>query len=124
MTSLDLVVPVKNHLLKNLKVDEVKREIIERIQKFPNYNAYKNDVEFLLLVCNMIEHLIIKKDKIDKKQLLIEIYKQVFNNLNNDEQKALEQNVEFLWNNKKIKKVSYYKLFKTGLFEWCKKRFF
>lgn len=123
MTSLDLVVPVKNHLLKNLKVDEVKREIIERIQKFPNYNAYKNDVEFLLLVCNMIEHLIIKKDKIDKKQLLIEIYKQVFNNVTLDDVKALEQNIEFLHANKKIKKVSYYKLFKTGLLEWCKKRF-
>lgn len=123
MSTLDLVVPVKNHLLKNLKVDEIKREIIERIQKFPNYNAYKNDVEFLLLVCNMIEHLVFKKDKIDKKQLLTEIYKQVFNNLSVDEQKALEQNIEFLWNNKKIKKVSYYKLFKTGLIEWCKKRF-
>ena len=123
MTNLDLVVPVKNHLLKNVKVDEVKREIIERIKKFPNYDVYKNDVEFLLLVCNMVEHLVIKKDKIDKKQLLVEIYNNVFS-LNSDEVNAISQNVEFLWNNKKIKKVSYYKLFKTGLTEWIKKRLF
>jgi hypothetical protein len=117
------VIPVKNHLLKNLKIDDIKSKIIERIKAFPNYQQYKNDVEFLLLIANMLEHLVIKKDKIDKKELLIEIYKQVFTNIKPEDISAIEQNIEFLWNNKKIKKVSYYRLFKTAITEWIKRKF-
>lgn len=122
MTSLDLVIPVKNHLLKNLKVDEVKKQVIERIKKFPNYEQYKGDVEFLLLVCNMLEYLVVKKDKIDKKQILIEIFNEVFM-LDESDKSVISQNIEFLWNNKKIKKQSYYRLFKTAITEWIKKKF-
>lgn len=123
MSDLTEIIPAKNHLFKSLRVNEIKDAVIKRIQSFPNYQQYKNDVEFLLLVCNMLEHLVNKGEKINKKETLIEIYKQTFAALTPDEQKAIEQNVEFLWNNKKIKKVSYYKLFKTAIWEWVKKKF-
>lgn len=123
MSDLTEIIPAKNHLFKSLRVNEIKEAVIKRIQSFPNYQQYKNDVEFLLLVCNMLEHLVNKGEKINKKETLVEIYKQTFASLSADEQKAIEQNVEFLWNNKKIKKVSYYKLFKTAIWEWVKKKF-
>lgn len=123
MSDLTEIIPAKNHLFKSLRVNEIKEAVIKRIQSFPNYQQYKNDVEFLLLVCNMLEHLVNKGEKINKKETLVEIYKQTFSSLSADEQKAIEQNVEFLWNNKKIKKVSYYKLFKTAIWEWVKKKF-
>lgn len=123
MSDLTEIIPAKNHLFKSLRVNEIKEAVIKRIQSFPNYQQYKNDVEFLLLVCNMLEHLVNKGEKINKKETLVEIYKQTFASLSVDEQKAIEQNVEFLWNNKKIKKVSYYKLFKTAIWEWVKKKF-
>lgn len=123
MSDLTEIIPAKNHLFKSLRVNDIKEAVIKRIQSFPNYAQYKNDVEFLLLVCNMLEHLVNKGEKINKKDVLVEIYKQVFTSLSPDEQKAIEQNVEFLWNNKKIKKVSYYKLFKTAIWEWVKKKF-
>lgn len=116
------VIPVKNHLFKDLKVNEIKNQVIERVNKFPDLQKYKSDVEFLLLVCNMLEHLVVKNDKINKKQLLIEIFNQLFP-MNENEVKALDQNIEFLWNNKKIKKQSYYRLFKTGVYEWIKRKF-
>lgn len=116
------VIPVKNHLFQDLKITDIKKQIIERINKFPDLQKYKSDVEFLLLICNMVEHLVSKKDKISKKQLVIEIFNQVFP-LNENEVRALEQNIDFLWNNKKIKKQSYYRLFKTGVFEWIKRKF-
>jgi PBP1b-binding outer membrane lipoprotein LpoB len=122
MANLEII-PVRNHLLKNLKIDDVKRQVIDRVQKFPNYQQYKADIEFLLLVANMLEHLIVKADKINKKEVLVEIYKQTFTGLKAEEITAIEQNIEFLWNNKKIKKVSYYKLFKTAITEWIKKKF-
>lgn len=123
MSDLTEIIPAKNHLFKSLRVNEIKEAVIKRIQSFPNYQQYKNDVEFLLLVCNMLEHLVNKGEKISKKEILVEIYKQAFTTVSPDEQKAIEQNVEFLWNNKKIKKVSYYKLFKTAIWEWVKKKF-
>ena len=123
MTDLSQIVPVKNHLLKNVKMDEVIGQIRKRVEALPNYQQYKNDVEFLLLVCNMIEHLVVKKDRIDKKSLLIEIYKQVFPSVTPAELANVEANVEFLWNNKKIKKQSFYKLFCAGITEWLKKKF-
>jgi hypothetical protein len=123
MTDLSQIIPVKNHLLKNVKIDEVIGQIRKRVEALPNYAQYKNDVEFLLLVCNMLEHLIVKKDKIDKKQLLIEIYKQLFMGITPAELANVEANIEFLWNNKKIKKQSFYKLFCAGVTEWFKKKF-
>ena len=123
MTDLSQIVPVKNHLLKSVKMDDVIGQIRKRVEALPNYSQYKNDVEFLLLVCNMIEHLVVKKDKIDKKSLLLEIYKQVFTGITPAELANVEANIEFLWNNKKIKKQSYYKLFCAGVTEWLKKKF-
>jgi hypothetical protein len=123
MSDLSHIVPVKNHLLKNVKKDDVIGQIRKRVEALPNYAQYKNDVEFLLLMANMIEHLIVKKDKIDKKELLIEIYKQLFVGITQAELANIEANVEFLWNNKKIKKQSFYKLFCAGLTEWLKKKF-
>lgn len=121
MSGLD-VIPVKNHLAKHLKLDDIKKKVKERIISFPKFEQYKSDVEFLLLVANILEHLVAKKDKIDKKALLLEIYNEVFS-LTPDDVKAIDTNVEFLFNNKKIKKQSYYKLFMTCITEWVKKKF-
>ncbi len=123
MSDLSQIVPIKNNLLKNVKLDDIKGKIIKRIEALPNYSQYKNDVEFLLLVCNMIEHLVVKKDKIDKKELLLSIYKQTFVNVTPLELQTVEANIEFLLNNKKIKRQSYYKVFLTCVSEWVKKKF-
>jgi len=118
--SLD-VVNLKNNLFKDAKASEVKDKIIERIKKLPNYTQYKSDVELLLLICNLLEYLINKKDKLDKKQLCLEIMNNLFV-FSPDELKSIENNIEFLHSNKKIKKQSYYKLFMTGIYEFFKKK--
>jgi hypothetical protein len=119
--SLD-VIQARNHLASDLKFNEAKEKILKRIEEFPNIQKYRNDIEFLLLVCNLIEHLIIKKDKVDKKELLLDIYKKVFN-VDSGEISSLSKNIDFLLANGKIKKVSAYKLFKTGIKELLFKRF-
>ena len=74
--------------------------------------------EFLLLICNLVEHLVNKKKyKIDKKVLVVEILNQLFT-LNAVEKANVESNIEFLWNNKNIKKVSAFKLFCVGVKEY------
>jgi hypothetical protein len=69
----------------------------------------------------LTSYLIKKSLKADKKQLCITIYKEIYE-MSDDDIKLLESNIEFLFNNKKFKKVSYYKLFMTGLSEWIKRK--
>ena len=93
----------KSTILKN----EIMDFILKDIQKIPNFHMLKNDVEILLHFCNLIENLISKnKQKIDKKQLIIDIMVQVFY-LNSDAEKdAIAKQIQFLYDNKLITKVT------------------
>lgn len=116
------IIPLRNNLLVDYKHTEVKNKIIERLNSLHLVQPqYKMDNELLSLVCSLVEHLIQKKDKISKKDLVIDIMHIVFD-LSVDEKKTLSNNIEFLWGNSMIKKVSYYKLFKTSLAEWFRKK--
>ena len=98
----------------------LKRKLL--VQLNLNDAKYKFDTEFLNLVCNLIEYLVVgKKDKINKKELCLSIYRDLFG-IANDDEMMITKNIEYLWANKNIKKVSYYKLFKTCFTEWTKKK--
>jgi hypothetical protein len=61
MSNLDLV-PLRNNILLDFKNNEVKNQIISRINSLGlDVQKYKLDNEFLNLVCNLAEHLINKK---------------------------------------------------------------
>lgn len=117
------IIPLRNNLLLDFKRNEVKGKITTRIQELGLVDVkYKTDSELLSLICSLVEHLVSRKDKIDKKVLVIEIIDSLFL-LSDNEKSVLCNNIEFLHSNSLIKKVSYYKLFKTGLKEWFGKRF-
>ena len=58
-----------------------------------------------------------------KKELLLEVYDVLFPNLTMDEKQQISINVEFLLDNKQIKKLGAYKLYKAGVNEWFSKKF-
>jgi hypothetical protein len=118
---MDIIQP-ENSLKSSIKFNDIKNIIVERISKFENLQQYKLDIEFLKLVANMIEFQVKKKYGIDKKDLLLKIYDQSFQNLSDDEKETIKKNIEFIFQNNHIKKVSYYKLFVCGLSEWIKKK--
>ena len=60
-------------------------------------------VEFLLHICNLIEHLV-GSNKIDKKKLAISIFNSIFT-LNLNEIEVLSSLIEFLHSNQLIKKI-------------------
>lgn len=116
------IIPLKNSLAVDAKRIEVKSKIISRINELGLVLAqYKTSNELLLLVLNLIEYLVSKKDKINKKELAIEIMTEIFQ-LNDQEKQAVAENIEFLWINKAIKKVSMFKLFCAGVKEWFFKK--
>lgn len=122
MSDLSLI-SLKNNLLIDSKYNEVKSLIINRINQLGLTDGkYKLDPEFTTLVCNLVEHLVSKKDKISKKQIAIDVINSMFN-LSDEELVLLGKNIDFLCSqNGLIKKVSYYKLFKTGLKEFLFKK--
>jgi hypothetical protein len=121
MSDLSLIA-IKNGLFTDFRFNEVKSAIIKRLTELNMIHLkYKLDNEFLTLLTNMIEYLVVKKDKIDKKALALEIMKDFFAATDEDLE-IISKNIEYLHNNRVIKKVSFWKLFKSGLCEWFKKK--
>lgn len=119
MDNLSLV-PLRNGLAQDARRVEIRVKICERIIALGlNLATYRNSSEMLLLICNMLETTVSKRDKIDKKALCLEILDQLFT-LTLAEKASTDSNIEFLWSNKSIRAVSYWKLFCAG----CKELFF
>ena len=116
------VISIKNGLFSDFRFNEVKSAIIKRLTELNMIDLkYKLDNEFLTLLTNMIEYLVDKKDKINKKSLALEIMKTYFAATDEDLD-IIGKNIEYLHNNRVIKKVSFWKLFKAGFCEWFKKK--
>jgi hypothetical protein len=76
---MDKIIPLKNGLFSDFRVHKVKEEIISKLRELGMTNEkYKLDVEFLTYLVNVIEHLVLKKDKIDKKELCLNIMREIF----------------------------------------------
>lgn len=116
------IVPLRNNLLIDVRKNEVRTKIINRLNELGlTLPQYKMDNELLSLVCSLVEHLVVKKDKIEKRDLVINVLDCVFQ-LSDDDRKTIGNNIEFLHGNRMIKKVSFYKLFKTSVKEWLRKK--
>ena len=116
------VVALKNNLFADYREHEVKQKIIARIHELNlQHPKYKLDSEFLTFLTNAIEHLVQKKDHVDKKKLAIEIMVDLFG-ISDDEKQLIARNIEYLHSNKVIKRMSWYKLFRTGMKEWFRKK--
>lgn len=112
------IIPLKNNLLLDWKKQDVKTKIISRVNELNiNVSQYKTDNEFLTLICNLIEYLVTKKDNINKKELVLSVYNDLFG-LSSEEQETLKNNIDIVHLQKKIKAVSYWKLFKCGVKEF------
>ena len=116
------IVPLGNNILVDFKKQDIKNKIIQRIQdlKLEIY-LYKTDNEFITLICNLVEYLVSKKDNINKKEMVISVFNDLFG-LTSEEQENLKNTIDIIHLQNKIKKVSYWKLFKCGLSEFFFKK--
>lgn len=121
MSDLTLI-PIKNQLFSDYRLNEVKALILKRLTELNMIDQkYKLDTEFLTLLVNMVEHLVVKKDKIDKKGLVVKIMREFFGATDEDVE-LISRNVEYLHSNKVIRKLSFWKVFKAGVSEWFFKK--
>jgi len=114
---------LKNTLKGHYTFHNTVKEIGDIIRSIHAVEDLKQDPELLLLICNLIENTIVKNTwKIDKKELAISIHDDVFNDTD-DEKTALKAQIEFFYQNGKIKKTKWWKLLGIYILDWTKRTF-
>lgn len=119
---LTLAVKPKNDLLRNQKKLKLIKELCNEIQHLEDKMLLVKDIETLKYICNKLENSVTKKDKLDKKAVVIEAYKQAFGESNIDVE-FLAKEIYTLWDNKKIKKMSVLKRYLYPVINFFLKRF-
>ena len=111
----------KNNLNSHVIEQNLQSDLIAKINAIPNINQLKLDLELTLYCANVIENLVKKKNKINKKQLVINILSNVFP-LTAEEQLLLGGQLDFLNTNKKIKALSTMKYIGRSVLAWVEKK--
>jgi hypothetical protein len=101
--NVDLINP-KNNLLKSQKFSDILALLKLKIAEYPPNHILKLCSEFLLYVCKIVENVIVKSDKVNKKEFVIDMFKALFA-LNDPESKLLGNSIDFLWSNRLISKI-------------------
>lgn len=114
----------KNNLSKHNIVYSLIEQIGEKIKKIPQYEKIRVEIELVKTVCNIVENYVQKnnskdKNKVDKKQLVIDALTLVFN-YTDPEKVLISSLIDYLFNNSQIKKSSYYKLAKNYVYSYTK----
>ena len=101
---IDLI-PLRNTLARDVKYNKLKNVIMVQLNNFAD-NKYKSNPEVILHIITLIENLIEKKDRIDKLQLAVDVFCELYQTQDVNEIKTFSIIVEFLIENKQVKKIS------------------
>ena len=72
VVDVDLV-SLKNSLIKDQRIADINVVVKDKLQSLPNTVSYKNNSEFILYVCKLIQNIIVKSDNINKKDLVLSV---------------------------------------------------
>lgn len=85
MTSTILkIIKPNNALDKYIKKDQVTQTIINEVKKISHLTK-PTSADFLQFVASLLENLVVKRDKIDKKELFINILRITFPQITSEE---------------------------------------
>lgn len=111
----------KNSLARDKKTHEAIDKIVCKISEIPRHTDYKLDLELLTMICVMVEHIIDNKDKknkIDKKDIVFNVYKKLFGNLKPEDLVVIDKNIQYLFENQKIKKKNIFSVVSSSICDW------
>jgi len=77
--------------------------IVTRVQGIENYHILKFDNELLIFICNCVENTVDSK-KIDKRHLVLSIYKKLFE-ISEEDHTIIGNSVNFLCDNRLVEKI-------------------
>jgi translation initiation factor 2B subunit (eIF-2B alpha/beta/delta family) len=106
-------VKVKNSLKSFITSNVIVNNLIKEIQTIPNYQNLKYDMELVERICQTIEEKVKKgnsksTNKIDKKQLVINVLQQLFQ-LNPTEIQIVDKTIEYFVSNGIVKNKTIFK---------------
>ena len=109
---------IKSHVIFNKTVEQ----IIEELKSIKNIHEMKEHPELILMICNCVENIIKKTDNCDKKKIVIEVMKTMFN-LNNEEITKVDSTIECFWSNNMITKIKRIEKFGVMFGNWFSRKF-
>ena len=116
-----LIVP-KHSLYDEIYKAKSIEYLCKEIKTMPDYSKYRVDNELIKYCCCLIENILLeKKSGPKKKDCVLQAFIKTFN-LSSQEQKSISDTIDFLGNNKKIKKLSNYKKYIIPFSEWFLKK--
>ena len=123
LVSVSDMINLKHNLLQESLINKIKSIVKEKIGDI-NLPKFRMDPQLTLLVCELIinlgDELGLTKD-VNKNDLSLEILSSLYS-LNLQEQQQIKQQIEFLSNNKHIKKVKLSKKIWANLYTWLLKK--
>jgi hypothetical protein len=120
IVDVDLV-SLKNSLIKDQRIADINIVVKDKLQSLPNSVSYKNNSEFILYVCKLVENVIVKSDNINKKDLVLSVLRACLA-LNDAEVKVAGDIIEFLHSNGMIQKIKQLKKLKKSCVSWFEKK--
>ena len=123
LVSVSDMINLKHNLPQESLINKIKSIVKEKIGDI-NLAKFRMDPQLTLLVCELIinlgDELGLTKD-VNKNDLSLEILTSLYS-LNPQEQQQIKQQIEFLSNNKQIKKVKLSKKIWASLCAWVLKK--
>ncbi len=127
MSSNFTYIDPKNRLKREIKQTLLIKKIVERAKCIPDIINLRHDTEFLKFVCCIIENEVNnskKKNKIDKKNIVFEVFKELFGKIGSDDLIEIGKNIEYLIENNQIVKIGKIKKVFKVMFNWIKSKLF
>lgn len=115
----------QNRLKRDIKTTLLIKEILERVSDIPNHTNLRHDTELLKFICSIVENEINNskaKKKIDKKNIVFEVYKGLFGKVGPEELVEVEKNIEYLLENGQILKIGKVKKWFSICYDWIKRK--
>ena len=115
------LVTMKNSLIKDQRIADLNIIVKDKLASLPPSISYKNNSEFILYVCKLVENVVCKADGLNKKELVLNILKPLLG-LNDAESKVAGEIIEFLHSNGLIQAIKKSKKIKSSIVSWLKKK--
>jgi|TARA_R100000084_G_C4646755_1_gene147222 hypothetical protein len=118
----------KNALLRNKQKNRIIAGIHAKIvDEHPDFKKLSRDLNLLNLVANIIENNIDNKNKkirIDKLEIVYEVYQRLYGNLTEDDRLFYKEQIEYLLEINKIKKIPMWKKVVKVMMNFLEKKLF
>lgn len=113
----DILDLIKSPILENNYLVDLKNKIIKRVKDVKlDDSKFKLEPKNILFICVLVESTIDKNNKLNKRDFVINIMRELYT-IDQNEEANIKAIIDLLHLQGKIKRKSYYKLWMTSILE-------